>query len=126
MTTTRRFRTSPLLALLILTGALSGAGRAQSQGTGTLKHPVIDSAMTEREAFDGLDPNCPAEIRKRQRLITVKYYSTDGRVHQGQLVVDSKLAGDVKRVFALALKERFPIHSVIPISDVRFRKAGWL
>ena len=97
-----------------------------------VRHPEYDDfleedwlyeAITETyipllEAFDGLDPKCPEEIRKRQRLVTVKYYSTDGQVHQGQLVIDAGLVNDVKRVFALALKERFPVHSVIPISDL--------
>jgi hypothetical protein len=78
--------------------------------------------MTELEAFDGLDPKCPDEIRKRQRLVTVKYYSTDKQVHQGQLVIDKELVSDIKQVFKLALKERFPVYSVIPISDKRFRK----
>ena len=124
-TNKRRLRTSPVLALLTLSVAVSGgAGRAEGPGTGTLKHPVIDSAMTEREAFDGLDPKCPDEIRKRQRLINVEYYSTDGLIHRGQLVLDAELVGDVRKVFALALKERFPIHSVIPVSDMRFRKDG--
>jgi hypothetical protein len=78
--------------------------------------------MTEKEAFEGLDPKCPDEIRKRQRLVTVKYYSTDKQVHQGQLVIDKELKSDIKKVFALALKQQFPIYSVIPISDLRFRK----
>src|SRR5437763_9094012 len=46
----------------------------------------------------------------------------DKQVHQGQLVIDTELVSDIKRVFALALKEQFPIYSVIPISDKRFRK----
>src|SRR5436305_5751909 len=123
ITSTHRVRTSLLSVSLVLAVILvGGVGHSQTQHRGTLKHPVIDSRMTEKEAFDGLDPKCPEEIRKRQRLITLKYYSTDGQVHQGQLVVAAGLVNDVKRVFALALKERFPIHSVIPISDKRFRK----
>jgi hypothetical protein len=122
---TRRTRASLSLALLASAVFLfSATAYGQRPDGGTLKHPVIDSRMTKREAFDGLDPNCPEEIRKRQRLVTVTYYSTDGRVHRGQLVLDYELVGDVKRVFALTLKERFPIHSVIPISDPRFRKDG--
>jgi hypothetical protein len=120
---TSRFRTILGLVSLVLTVALiSNAGRGQTPRRGTPKHPVIDSAMTEKEAFDGLDPKCPKEIRQRQRLITVKYYSMDEQIHQGQLVIDADLVHDVKQVFALALKERFPIYSVIPISDKRFRK----
>ena len=122
---TRQLRTSLLSVPLVLSLALVGvAGRAQSPRRGTAKHPIIDSRMTEREAFDGLDPKCPDEIRARQRLVAVKYYSTDGQVHQGQLVVDRELVKDVRRVFALALKEKFPVYSVIPISDKRFRKDG--
>jgi hypothetical protein len=114
-----------LSALLVLALAFACAdAHGQASRRGTLKRPIIDSEMTEREAFEGLDPKCPDEIRKRQRLITVRYYSTDGQVHQGQLVLDAELVDDVKKVFALALDERFPIRSVIPISDRRFRKDG--
>lgn len=91
---------------------------------GTLKHPIIDSRMSKKEAFDGLDPKCPESIRKRQKLIKFKYYSFDGRVHQGQMVLDKDLVKDVKKVFDVALKEKFPIKSVIPMSDMRFRKNG--
>ena len=123
MTSTRQLRTSLLSVSLTLVVALSGgAVRSQTSHHGTQKHPIIDSRMTEKEAFDGLDPECPEEIRKRQRLITVKYYSMDKQVHQGQLVIDEELVSDIKQVFALALKEQFPIHSIIPISDKRFRK----
>ena len=123
MTSTRQFRTLFVSVFLVLAVALIGSTvNAQTPRRGTLKHPIIDSRMTEKEAFDGLDPKCPAEIRKRQRLITIKYYSMDKQVHQGQLVIDTELVSDIKRVFALALKEQFPIYSVIPISDKRFRK----
>lgn len=121
---TRRPRRLLCLALLAAAVCLSADAYGRHPAAGTLKHPIIDSRMTEAEAFDGLDPKCPEEIRKRQRLVTVRYYSTDGKVHQGQLVLDYELVGDVKKVFALALKERFPIHSVIPVSDPRFRKEG--
>jgi peptidoglycan LD-endopeptidase CwlK len=123
ITIIRRFRASFLQVNLILAIIFtSWADHAQTPRRGTLKHPIIDSQMAEKEAFDGLDPKCPEEIRKRQRLITVKYYSMDNQVHQGQLVIDKELVNDVKHVFALALKEHFPIYSVIPISDKRFRK----
>jgi hypothetical protein len=106
-----------------LPSAIAAQNKA-SERAGTLKHPIIDARMIEKEAFDGLDPTCPDDIRKRQRLITLKYYSFDKRVHQGQLVVDKDLVKDVKKVFKAALEMRFPIFSVIPISDMRFRKNG--
>jgi peptidoglycan LD-endopeptidase CwlK len=85
---------------------------------------VVDSAMTENEAFDGLDPACPDEIRRRQRVVEVLYLSFDGKIHKGQIVVDQDLVDDVKRLFDLSRKEGFPIHSVIPASHSRFRKDG--
>ena len=65
-----------LLAVLVL---IVGHASAQTSvtGRGTLHDPIIDSRMTEQQAFDGLDPKCPDGIRKRQRLITLKYYSFD-------------------------------------------------
>lgn len=121
--TVRRSHALLLTALITLTIPLTSAtARGQAPGLGTLKRPIIDSNMTKKQAFDGLDPQCPDKIRKKQRLITVKYYSTDGKIHQGQLVLDAELVNDVKKVFTLALKERIPIYSVIPISDMRFRK----
>ncbi len=85
---------------------------------------IVDSKMTPGEAFDGLDGRCPADILKRQKIITVNYYSFDGKVHEGQLVIDGELEDDIKTVFKEALKIRFPIFSVIPISDRKFRKDG--
>lgn len=100
------------------------AQNAGGDNRGTLKKPIIDSKMSKAQVFDGLDPNCPKEIRERQKIVKVKYYSFDKKVHQGQIVVDKELAKDVKKVFEAALNERFPIYSVIPVSDPRFRKNG--
>ena len=116
-----------LLSLTSLALAVMPIGpstHAQNPLIGTSKHPIIDSRMTDREAFEGLDPKCPEDIRKRQRVVKLKYYSADGKIHQGQLVIDTDLVKDIKKVFAVALRERFPIYSVIPISAQRFRKDG--
>ena len=110
--------------LILVSPAVFAQTAVDDKNLGTLKHPIIDSKMSKKEAFDGLDPNCPESIRKRQKLIKLKYYSFDGRIHQGQMVLDKDLADDVKKVFDVALKEKFPIKSVIPMSDKRFRKNG--
>ena len=95
---------------------------AATDGAGTLDDPIIDSAMTEAEAFAGLSPDCPPEIRERQELLTIDYYGLDGKVHRGQVVVDRDLAADVRQVFVIAREHRFPIESAIPVSAPRFRK----
>lgn len=120
----------PIRTLLCLTSLavavipIAPPSHAQNPLIGTSKHPIIDSRMTDLEAFEGLDPKCPEDIRKRQRVVKLKYYSADGKIHLGQLVIDTDLVKDIRKVFAIALKERFPIYSVIPISDQRFRKDG--
>jgi len=124
ITSFRRFRNFLLLVGLALFFVSSNASHGQGELRGTARHPIIDSRMTKKEALEGLDPKCPEEFRKRQKLVTVKYYSTDKKIHQGQLVVDVDLKNDIKKVFAQALKEHFPIYSAIPISDKRFRKDG--
>lgn len=91
---------------------------------GTLNDPIIDSRMNGDEAFDGLDPNCPPEIRRLQRIVKVKYYSFDGKYHQGQIIVDKDLVSDIKKIFKFALEQKFPINSVIPVSAPQFRKNG--
>lgn len=91
---------------------------------GTVDDPIVDSAMSEAEAFAGLDDRCPAELRAQQRLITVLYYGGDHRVHRGQLVLAADLVADIQEIFAVALKEHFPIASVIPVAAPQFRQDG--
>jgi hypothetical protein len=91
---------------------------------GTYDHPILDSNMTYQQALEGLSANCPTSIKERQRLVTVKYYSFDNKIHQGQLLIDMDLVNDIEFAFEQALKEKFPIYSVIPISHLSFRKNG--
>ena len=104
--------------------SISNPAYAEGKSFVTPEVPIIDSQMTEKEAFDGLNPQCPEEIRERQGIVTVNYYSSDNSIHQGQLVIDRDLEKDIEAVFELALQQHVPIHSVIPISDKRFRKDG--
>jgi hypothetical protein len=94
------------------------------ENIGTYDNPIIDSDMSIEQAFQGLSSGCPRYIKDRQRLITVKYFSFDGRIHQGQLVIDKDLIDDIEFAFEEALKEEFPINSVIPISHADFRRNG--
>lgn len=110
--------------ILLFVAFLSTTGVVVSQEVGTLSHPIVDSKISKEEAFEGLDANCPEEIRKRQKIVKLKYYSFDGKIHQGQLVIDKSLVSDIKKVFKTALDEKFPIYSVIPVSNPNFRKNG--
>jgi peptidoglycan LD-endopeptidase CwlK len=113
-----------LVCIWILLFFLTGSAQSSNENRGTLKHPIIDSRMSKREVFDGLDPNCPPEIRRRQKILKLKYFSFDGKIHRGQIVIDKDLVKDIKKIFKFARGEKFPIFSVIPVSDPRFRKNG--
>ncbi len=88
---------------------------------GTLENPIVDSNITLAQAFKKY---APPEFKARQKLIEVLYYSFDGKIHQGQLVIDERLVKDIQKVFRVALKNKFPINSVIPISHERFYNNG--
>lgn len=80
--------------------------------------PIIDSAITLEEALQSSP--APLTIRSELVLLTVHYVGFDARHHQGQIVVHSDVADDVRSFFERALALRFPIQSVIPIGDARF------
>ena len=100
------------------------AVHARAEPAGTVADPIVDSKMTADEALEGLDRRCPKDLRERQALVAVMYWGFDGKAHRGQLVVDKELAADVVAVFEVALKEKFPIRSVVPVSHATFRKNG--
>jgi len=60
---------------------------------------------------------CPPETLENLTLLEVYYYSFDKKIHKGQIVIHKKLASDIEEVFALAYKKKFPMASVIPISQ---------
>jgi len=115
-----------VIFILFLTIVLSGCattGQIKNAPVGSLQNPIIDSNITLAQA---LEKPAPDEIRKRQRLVEVLYYSFDGKVHKGQVVINSRLVKDIKEVFKVALKTKFPIKSAIPISsDVFFANGKW-
>jgi hypothetical protein len=119
--------------ILFLTAALSGCttefsgvgrtlpGGPEQAPTGSLQNPIIDSNISLPEA---LRKKSPPKFKKRQGLIDLLYYSFDGKIHKGQLVIDERLVEDIREVFRVALENKFPINSVIPISSDRFFKNG--
>ena len=114
------------VALFGCTTEFSGVGRIPTghinqTAVGSLHEPIIDSDISLSEA---LRKESPPEFKKRQKIIDVLYYSFDGKIHKGQLVIDERLIGDIQEVFRVALENRFPITSVIPISSDRFFKNG--
>jgi len=86
--------------------------------SGTFENPLLDSHITwEQELKNMSAQNFPQNIINKQQLVNVKYYANDGKIHQGQLVIDKRLVNDIQKVFEIMLQEKFSIHSVIPISQ---------
>ncbi len=85
---------------------------------------ILDSGMGRIEALMGnpARDQCPGEILDMQALVSVRYYSFDGLLHEGRILVDRRLALDISTVFAAIERERFPVMSAIPVADARI---GW-
>jgi len=89
---------------------------------GSFYNPIIDSGMTREQALlVGLQKDCPFEIIDMQCLIAVRYFGLDRLIHQGQLVIDKRLEGDIEKIFQFALSIEYQIDSVIPISHPLFK-----
>jgi hypothetical protein len=54
------------------------------------------------------EPGCPVPL-SQLRLLTVSHWGFDGRVHEGQLVVNRDVAGPLAKVFRRLFELRFPI-----------------
>jgi len=89
----------------------------------SINHPVIDSSITLKEALEDLNPSCPKAIKNNQTLLDVVYYSTDGLIHKGQIVIDRRLVDDIVEVFKIAFDKKFPFARVIPISQFNWDDA---
>lgn len=79
---------------------------------------IMDSRMSFSEAIAGT--KAPDGVIRELCLVDVLYYSFDGKLHQGQLIVHQCVRQDVEEIFALIKRERFPVARAIPI--VRY---GW-
>ncbi len=74
---------------------------------------ILDSRMGFEEAVAGT--LAPPEVLKNLRLRDVRYYSFDGRQHQGQLVIHDQLMDEIGQIFAVMREIRFPVERVVPI-----------
>ena len=86
---------------------------------------TVDSCLTPDEAvFSNQPPDVVPGIQKKLALADVRYYGYDGRVHQGQIVVHEALLSDIRQVFDVILKTRFPVESVLPIAHPLIQRKG--
>lgn len=69
---------------------------------------LIDGAQAKRMTGVSWRPGCPVPLRDL-RLITVKHWGFDGRVHTGRLIVHKEVWRPVARAFHNLYETRFPI-----------------
>ena len=81
--------------------------------TGNRQEVIIDSNLTFEESVSGLE--FPEEIKNNLKLTDVFYYSFDGKLHKGQVVIHKNLENEIKDIFKQIEKSKFPIDKVIPI-----------
>jgi len=74
---------------------------------------IIDSKMTFEESIKSTQ--APAELIEEISLIDVQYYSFDGKLHQGQLVVHNDVKEDVLEIFDIIKEIEYPVNKVVPI-----------
>lgn len=74
---------------------------------------IIDCNYTFEEATKGT--RAPKEIINQLKLINVRYYSTDKKIHQGQVLTNFKIADRIETLFSYILSTKFPVAHAIPI-----------
>jgi len=71
----------------------------------------IDAATRERMTGVSWRPGCPVGLADL-RLLKVRHWGFDGRVHRGRLVVHEDSARDMVRVLRRLFRHRFPIREM--------------
>ena len=82
------------------------------------KEIIVDSNVSLEEALIQNPTNsAPQNILDAMEMAIVRYWGFDGKLRQGQIVMNKSVIEDVKKFFNLVLEIKFPIQSVIPISN---------
>ena len=76
-------------------------------------HEIVDCNYTFEEAIAGSD--APQKIINELVLLDVRYYSTDNKIHKGQILTNRKIAADIVELFEFMISNHFPVYQAIPI-----------
>jgi len=82
------------------------------------KKEVKDNAIVDcNYTFEGAvyGTKAPNQIIRELQLIDVLYYSTDGKLHKGQIITNKVLTDELREIFAFMLKTKFHVAHVIPV-----------
>jgi hypothetical protein len=70
--------------------------------------------------FPNLDMSSLTQITENLRVINVYYYGYDRLIHKGQVLCNEKVANEIVSIFKQLLWIKFPIKSVIPVSEFNY------
>jgi hypothetical protein len=74
---------------------------------------IVDCNYSFEEAIAGTE--APQNIIDQLQLINVQYFSTDKKLHQGQILTNRKMADKVQFMFRLMREFKFPVVHAIPV-----------
>jgi peptidoglycan L-alanyl-D-glutamate endopeptidase CwlK len=100
-----------ILLILIFRGSSSIYDLSITQGIND--KVIIDCNYTFDEAVKGL--KIPKSITNNLDLVNVNYFSFDGKLHKGQIVVNKSVVKDIQEIFEFIKNSKFPINKIIPI-----------
>lgn len=88
---------------------------------------VIDSELTFEEAIAGSD--APQHILDELVLLDVRYFSTDDKIHRGQILVNKNIEKNIEHIFEFMLEHEFAVYQAVPIvkfdwDDMKSMKAN--
>lgn len=106
----RQYSAYIVYCMVVCSALVAFSGKHNEANTNSV---IVDSQMTRAEALG--NNAFPQFILDSQELLTVRYYSFDNKLHEGQLVVHKSLAADVQAIFREIEQSRFPIAKVVPI-----------
>lgn len=74
---------------------------------------IVDSNMTFEEAIAGT--KAPQSVIDDLVLLNLEYFSTDGKIHRGQLIVSKSVRKDIEAIFNMMLQMKFVVNKMYPI-----------
>jgi peptidoglycan L-alanyl-D-glutamate endopeptidase CwlK len=114
------FKTSSLTIIFFLTTSINAQQNQQltryspdKEQTTAVQKIMIDADYTFDEALRG--SSIPSSVRNKLDLVTVKYYGFDGKLHQGQIIVNKEIVNDIVEIFKVIEEIKFSVEKVVPI-----------
>ncbi len=118
----RLFKNSSLTIFLFLTTFINAQQNQQltiyssdKEQSVAVQKIMIDADYTFDEALRG--SSIPSSVKNNLDLVSVKYYGFDGKLHQGQIIVNKEIAKDIVDIFKVIEKIKFPVEKVVPIVE---------